>query len=223
VAVVVVHLGTAAIEWLAGYEDLVSALFLGRSPRFRVDVGGQQRLLVEAGEVWRLWTSVFLHGDALHLAVNAVALGSIGRLLEPWIGGLRLWSWFLIGGVVGAALSQAIGLVQSDGASGGAFALLGATALVARRQPERTEEERRTLGPWLWGFIAVNLVTSFALPFVNAASHLGGLAAGVALGALWRRPWEVGTAAHALWLALGAAIGVWGAQAVLGGIRLPGM
>jgi len=208
-ALVGVHLITALHQWSVGYEGLLGAVFLDRSARFRVAVGGQLDLLVADGQWWRLFTSVLLHGDALHLAVNAVALVVLGRLLEPLIGGVRWLAWFTVGGVVGSLLSQLVGVAQSDGASAGAFALLGAIVVLGRRLRDRLDpDERRLLGPVLVAFLGLNLVLSFALPFVDGVGHLGGLAAGALLGLLapagpssaWRR-WVAG-----LWV--GGFIGV---------------
>jgi MYXO-CTERM domain-containing protein len=216
--VVLVHLMTGLWEWSRGYEDLVTALFLDRDPRFRVDVGGQYRPLVGALELWRLWTTVLLHGDALHLMINVVAIGTLGRILEPWIGPLRFLSWFMAGGVLGAVLTHVTGILQSDGASGGAFALLGAVVVLAwRRRAGLDPDERRILGPVLWGFVGLNLVLSFALPFVNASGHLGGLASGVLVSWLWGGPTRLGRWVHAAWLIVCMAIVGWGVGRVMTG------
>lgn len=160
-------------------------MFLDRDLQLRVSVGGQYRAFVDGGEGWRLATSVLLHGDALHLLVNVLALLGLGRILEPWVGGTRFLAWFALGGVLGSGLSHAMGLVQSDGASGGAFALLGAAAVLGWRSRDRLSvDDRRLLGPVLWAFIVGNVLLSFLLPFVDAAGHLGGLFTGLVLG-LW--------------------------------------
>lgn len=214
---VIAHLATGCWQWWVGYDDLVDALFMGRSTRMRVAVGGQFGPLVAEGQVWRLWTSVLLHGDALHLLVNAVAIGTLGRVLEPWVGSLRLVSWFALGGIAGAVVTQLSGLLQSDGASGGAFALLGALVVVAwLRRDDLDATDRRMLGPVLWGFVVLNLALSFALPFVNAAGHVGGLGAGLLVGAAWRGPRGWGTGLHALWLLISAGMVGWAVVALAG-------
>jgi MYXO-CTERM domain-containing protein len=204
VAIVVVHVGTALWQWGGGHESLLDGLVLGRGTRFRVAVGGQYEPRLLRGEWWRLVTSVVLHGDALHLAVNVVAIGSLGRVVEPWIGSLRFGSWFFLGGISGAVLSHFTGVLQSDGASGGAFALLAAATVIAwRRRADVPDDERRLLGPVLWAFLGLNVVLSFVLPFVNAAGHVGGLFAGAVLGAAWRGTVRGGELVHAA-IVLGA-------------------
>jgi rhomboid protease GluP len=177
-----VHLVSALAWWAVGREGLLEALLLGREVGFRVAAGGQHRALVAGGEVWRLYTSVFLHADGLHLLVNAVALLALGRILEPWLGWRRFTAWFLAGGFAGSAVSQVAQVSQSDGASGGAFALLGVAVVLGwRERAVLPPEDRRLLGPILQGFLVLNLVLSFALPFVDAAGHVGGLALGLVL------------------------------------------
>jgi rhomboid protease GluP len=202
---------SGAYQWFRGAADPLEAWLWPRSRKFRIAVGGQYHPLVAHGGYWRLCTSVLLHGDPLHLTVNALALGSLGRLLEPWIGPLRLLSWFAIGGFAGAVLSQAVGIVQTDGASGGAFALLGAAVVLGWRWRDQLDAiDRRLMGPILQAFLVGNLVLSFLLPFVNAAGHVGGLVAGLALGSTWNGPKRGGTAVHAVIVALFVATCVWG-------------
>jgi len=172
-------------EWQAGLSGFWEGALLERDTRFRVSVGGQHAGLVEVGEVWRLWTSVLLHIDAIHLVVNCMALASLGRLIEPWIGSIRWMSWFILGGLSGSSASFLFGVVQSDGASGGAFALLGVAAVLGLRLRDRLDpREALLMGPVLWGFVALNLILPLFLPFIDSVAHIGGLVMGLALGSL---------------------------------------
>lgn len=160
-----------------------------RSPRFRAHVGAQVRPLVVAGQVWRVPLSALLHADPLHLGVNVLSLLTLGRVLEPWIGAARFVGCFVFGALVGAVVSHIVGIRFTDGASGGAFALLGAVLVLAHeRRAQLHPDDRRALGPWLWGFAALNVGLSFVLPFVNAAGHVGGLVAGLLFAAVATRP-----------------------------------
>ncbi|MBA2321021.1 MAG: rhomboid family intramembrane serine protease [Deltaproteobacteria bacterium] len=154
-----------------------------RTARQRIAAGGMYAPLVENGAIWRLWTCLFVHVDLVHLLSNTVALWVLGRILEPMVGGWRLSAWFLAGGVVGASLSKAVGHVASDGASGGAFALLGAAVVLGfRYRRELPPDDARLLGPVLGAFLALNLLLSL-LPFIDLVAHLGGLATGTVLAA----------------------------------------
>lgn len=203
-------MGSGLWWWSQGHTELLEALFWLRSAPFRIAVGGQFAPLVSTGDLWRLWTSTLLHADGLHLLMNATALGVLGSLLEPLIGRLRWLSFFSMGALGGSLASHAVGVQQSDGASGGAFALLGAAVVLGWRLRDELEpEDRRLFGPILGGFLILNLVTSFALPFVDAAGHLGGLAVGIVLAATVRTDRQPHWLTSA-WLGSFGAVCVWG-------------
>lgn len=207
---VAVHIGSGVyLAWVG--EPVVDSLFLDRALYLRAGVGGQLDVRLARGEWWRLWSSVLLHGDALHLLFNATSLWVLGRLLEPLVGAWRWLGWFTVGGVAASALSWALGVAQSDGASGGAFALLGATLVIGYRSRDvLLPDERHILGPVLWGLTGLNVVLSFVLPWIDPIGHLGGLAVGLLLGLLAYRPNGTPTASLRTWawatVVLGAAV-----------------
>jgi len=200
--IVAVHVIMALLEARLGFTGLWDGLIFERDVRFRVSAGGQHLDMIWAGDAYRLWTSVVLHADGLHLLVNGIALVALGRLLEPWVGPQRLWAWFWLGGVVGSLASWGAGVTMSDGASGGAFALLGAAAVIGgRMRGELVPEDARLVGPVLWGFLALNVVLSVAVPFVDGIAHLAGLAVGLVLGGLvGQKPGAVTSGLERIWL-----------------------
>lgn len=159
-------------------------LLFPRSVHHRIAVGGQFAPRIEA-EPWRLCTTVLLHVDALHLLLNAIAIVALGQLLEHRVGSLRFTAWAAIGGVIGAVSSHLAGIRQSDGASGAAFALLGAAIIVGiRSRRSMSSDDRFLFGPVLGVFLLLNLLLSVLVPSINAVAHVGGLAAGVLLASL---------------------------------------
>ncbi len=142
---------------------------------------------VRAGEVWRLVTASFLHGGLVHIAVNALALSTIGPSVERLYGRAWLIFIFVVGGAAGFAASTAFIAQPSLGASAGIFALLGVLLGFALRA-------RRTLPPaWRRAMIreivtvaALNLGLGLMVPFVDNAAHVGGFAGGLALGMVLR-------------------------------------
>jgi rhomboid protease GluP len=159
------------------------SLVLDRPRVMRGGVGGQVSRLLEDGEWWRLATSCLLHADVVHLTLNALGLVALGRFVEPMLGPWRMLSWFVLGGLGGSLASWLVGVRYSDGASGGAFALLGAIAVIGWVERETTLElDRRLFGPILWAFVAGNVALSFLVPMIDVAGHLGGLAVGLFLG-----------------------------------------
>lgn len=203
-----IHVVTAAVA--AGPAlPLWRAVLLSRSVPHRIAVGSQYAPLVH-DDPWRLCTCVLLHVDALHLFLNVTALLALGRLLEPRIGGVRWLAWLAIGGVAGSLASHAVGVRQTDGASGAAFALLGAALVLGWRwRPTLSEDDRLLYGPVLGGFLLLNLLTSFVIPSINPAAHVGGLVSGLLLGALPDRPWIRAIEATALGSFVGACVFGW--------------
>jgi membrane associated rhomboid family serine protease len=137
---------------------------------------------VADGEVWRLASSAFLHAGLQHAAFNALALWILGSFVERILGTRRLLVLVLGSALAGNLASLAVYRdVQSVGASGGVWGLLGAGAVLgfASRgllHPALVPGVRRAAGINL----ALNLFVSF-LPQVNVAAHLGGGLCGAAL------------------------------------------
>ncbi|MFN8530156.1 MAG: rhomboid family intramembrane serine protease [Anaerolineae bacterium] len=99
-----------------------------------------QTAIFQNGELYRLVTSMFLHAgiydrfgsfafeNALHLVFNAYIIYVTGRMIEPLFGHVRFALIYLLGGITGAIASAILSpaYVSSVGASGAAFAILGA-------------------------------------------------------------------------------------------------
>jgi len=211
---VAAHLATGMWDWWSGYDSLFNALVMDRSTRMRVAVGGQLDLNIAQGEVFRYVTSTVLHGDLLHLLVNSLAIVGLGRIIEPLFGGFRLFLSFSSGAVLASMGSHLMGVIQSDGASGGAFTLLAIATLIGLRYRKQwVQEDRRLMGPVLWGFVAINLVLSVALPFVDGVGHGAGFLVGCVLGWLPPGRWKgLDLSVGSLWTTvyIGAlGFGVW--------------
>ena len=178
-----VHLATAAVLAQTGLPFWRAAL-MPRSLPHRVLVGGQYAVFVPE-DPWRLCTTVLLHVDALHLLLNVGAVLALGPILEPRVGTVRWLAWLALGGVAGAVVSQLAGVRLSDGASGGAFALMGAALVVGwRARPTLSDDDRFLFGPVLAGVVVINLALTVVMPQINAAAHVGGLVAGAAFAAV---------------------------------------
>lgn len=132
---------------------------------------------VAVGEYYRLLTAAFLHAGALHLALNMFALATLGPTLESALGRLRFAALYLLSALGGSvtAFMLAPATTLSVGASGAIFGLFGAFYVVVRRMGGQTGA--------IAGLLAVNLVITFALPFIDWRAHLGGLVTGVLVSA----------------------------------------
>ncbi|MCH7226987.1 rhomboid family intramembrane serine protease [Haloferula sp. A504] len=93
-----------------------------RVPQLYLDLGLSRNGLAH-GKVWELATYGLIHANWLHLALNSAALLALGPRLER-IGGLRLWGWLMLGGLLaGGGLH-----LLADG--GGDRPLVGASGCV---------------------------------------------------------------------------------------------
>lgn len=177
---------------------------LSNEGRFLYDAFELDKLAVANGEYWRLFTVTLLHGSPepgffgqsmLHLLFNMYALYLAGPIVERWYGGLRFLLIYLAcaaGGSVGSFVFGAD--VPSVGASGAIFGLFG-VLLAANRVHKPVDRQGRYLVRQLGGLILINILFGFAMPGIDNAAHLGGLATGLWLGVLLR-PTHVRTQAQ---------------------------
>jgi membrane associated rhomboid family serine protease len=132
---------------------------------------------IEGGEYWRLLTAAFTHVQWWHIAVNMMSLWVLGRPLEMLLGRLRFSALYLVSALAGSAVAYALApSVPVVGASGAIFGLFGATFMLARRM--------RADMTWFVGLIAVNVAINVVWhQYLSWQGHLGGLVAGLILGA----------------------------------------
>jgi membrane associated rhomboid family serine protease len=134
-------------------------------------------------EWWRLITYAFVHTNLGALIATLVTTGLFGMLLERRFGPGWVLGIFLVGATAGGALTVGLDVYPAIGANGAALALLGAWVvddrLAARRGDDR---ENDLIGVAV--FAAVLLLLPLADEDTSWAAGAGGLAAGVAIGAL---------------------------------------
>ena len=146
--------------------------------------------IVQNGEVYRLFTSMFLHFGIEHLVNNMLVLFVLGSRLEQVIGKLRFLFIYLAGGMAGNIFSLILELRNQDfsvsaGASGAVFAVMGAMIYVVIRN-------KGWLGDLSMRQILVmaafSLYFGFTSSGVDNAGHIGGMIAGFVLAVLIWHP-----------------------------------
>jgi membrane associated rhomboid family serine protease len=160
---------------------------LSSEGKFLYDILQLDKPAVAAGEYWRLWTVTLLHSpsDPLHLIFNMYALYLAGTIVERWYGSWRFLGFYLACAAAGSTSSFVFGGdVPSVGASGAIFGLFG-VLLAAGRLHHPVDRQSRGVVSQLMALIVINIVFGFASGgSIDNAAHLGGLAAGLWLGAL---------------------------------------
>jgi rhomboid protease GluP len=143
-----------------------------------LDAGALERARVLAGEWWRVFTAMFLHGGPDHLIGNMIALYIVGMACEHAFGTARTVLVYVGSGVSGAALSLAASPGPSVGASGAIFGVLGAVIVTLYRHQRHFYVRDKRIGVVLAAWAAWQLVTGFMTPFIDNFAHLGGLLGG---------------------------------------------
>ena len=138
---------------------------------------------IAAGEYWRLFTAMFLHIGLLHLAFNGFGLLIFGRIVEGIYGPVRFGLIYVLAGLFGSVASYLLNSASiGAGASGAIFGVLGALAAFFLARREVLGEVGRQNLTGLAVIAAINLVFGFIQPGIDNWAHMGGLAAGFALG-----------------------------------------
>ncbi len=149
-----------------------------------VEMGAMYAPLVQAGELFRLFTPMFLHMDLMHLAFNMVALYSVGEVLERVLGRGNFLLLYFVGGITGNAVSYAAdvllggGPTVSAGASTSVFGLFVAVALLGVLH----KGNRRMFAEYskgMLGIIGVNVAYTLLVPSISVSGHLGGALGGL--------------------------------------------
>lgn len=135
---------------------------------------------VREGEVWRLITPIFLHGDIMHIVFNMMWLVQFGRFIESRLGGAKLLAFVLAIGI-GSNLAEYLWSTPNfGGMSGVNYGLFGYLWMKGKfgRDPgwELNPQVVQLMLMWM-----VICYTGLLGPVANAA-HTGGLIIGVLLG-----------------------------------------
>ncbi len=151
--------------------------------------GAQFGPLVDRGEWFRLFTSMFLHAGILHILFNSYALYIFGLIVEEEYGPWRFLTYYLTSGFLGNLATQFFYHDSlSLGASGAIFGLIGVQFALGLKK-ETPFFMRGFTGMSLLPLIIFNILYGF-IPGsgVNNAAHIGGFLCGMAFGYLTRLP-----------------------------------
>jgi membrane associated rhomboid family serine protease len=159
-------------------------------------------------QYYRLFTSIFLHLDFLHIAFNMITLFIVGPAVEVMLGKSRFLSLFLVAGIGGNVLSYLIAPAAgvSAGASGAIFGILSAYVVLALIQ-------RKPMGPVV-ALIVINLVIGFT-GNIEWQAHVGGLVTGAVLALAYQYASSLRQTAAEVAVTVGASAATLGVLAVL--------
>lgn len=137
---------------------------------------GQFNNSVIGGNYWQLLTSIFVHVDLLHIALNMLFLVIFGLRAEEQFKTEEYFAVYLLSGLSGSLLTLLFMPLNtlSAGASGAVFGMYGASIIYARKTFGQS-----ITGALFYSFLFLMLTTGSG---VNVIAHFGGLAAGLIIG-----------------------------------------
>ena len=150
-------------------------------------------LILEQGQWYRLFSSMFLHFGAPHLINNMLVLFVLGQRLEPVTGKIKFFLIYIFGGLGGNMLSLFFDMYAgnaslSAGASGAVFAVMGGMIYVIIRHRGRVAD--LTVRQMLI-MAAFSLYFGFASEGVDNVAHIGGLLSGSLIAVILYHPRKI--------------------------------
>lgn len=133
----------------------------------------------DGGARWRMLTAPLLHGNIIHLLMNAGGILYLGRRVESLARWPHLMIVFMTSAWVGGVASfYWIPDKMAVGASGGLMGLLGFMLVFEKMHSQLVPKpaQRRLLA----GLVLMVIVGFLGMSFIDNAAHAGGLLAGMA-------------------------------------------
>ena len=163
---------------------LTEVIGSSRDPMTLRQFGAITYLDINNGDYWRLFSAIFLHVGAGHLAVNCLSLLIMGGLLEKMVGHSRFAVVYIGSGISGSSFSYLMipFLGVGAGASGAIFGCVGALAgyfIVNRKSMGEMGKQNLNAVLILAG---INFAFGYIVPGIDNWAHLGGFIAGAILG-----------------------------------------
>ncbi len=163
---------------------LTEVIGSSKDPMTLRQFGAITYLDINNGDYWRLFSAIFVHVGAGHLAVNCLSLLIMGGLLEKLVGHSRFSFIYIGSGISGSSFSYLMipFLGVGAGASGAIFGCVGALAgyfIVNRKSMGEMGKQNLNAVLILAG---INFAFGYIVPGIDNWAHLGGFIAGLILG-----------------------------------------
>ena len=133
---------------------------------------------IRAGEYWRLFTAMFMHGSIPHVLCNCYSLYVIGTQIENFYGKVKYLIIYIFSGFIGCLFSMLFlnSNSASLGASGAIFGLMGALLYFGYHYRVYLGQ---VIKSQILPLILLNLGLGFMLSGIDNSAHIGGLIGGV--------------------------------------------
>jgi rhomboid protease GluP len=160
-----------------------------------IELGAKDNDAIRAGELWRFFTPMLLHGGIFHIGFNMYALYALGMGLERRLGHFRFLLLYILAGFAGNVFSFVMTLMTrspSVGASTSVFGLIAAEGIFLYQNRKLFgREARQAMGNVLF-VIMLNLFLGFSSGgLIDNWGHIGGLLGGAIFTLFGGPRWEV--------------------------------
>ncbi|MEZ6137156.1 MAG: rhomboid family intramembrane serine protease [Pirellulaceae bacterium] len=148
--------------------------------------GGDPLADIKRGQIWRIITPIFLHGDIIHLAMNMFVLVSFGRMVEGWLGTPR-YALFVLVLAIGPNLLQGLSPAWMQGSpffvgiSGVLYGFFGYVWVRSSMNPSLGISIPMPMVLIFVGLIVLGMSGAFPDWHLAHLCHLGGLLMGAVL------------------------------------------
>ena len=150
-----------------------------------IATGAMHRPELVRGELWRLVSGAFMHANAEHLISNMLMLFVLGMACEHAFGLGPFLFLYVMACIVGS-LAVTVSATPTVGASGAIFGLAGEIYCGTIYRSSKADQSCATIvlgSSWQSGQLT-RWVSALLDPIVSNSCHMGGLAGGLALGAI---------------------------------------
>jgi len=156
----------------------------------------QPSYILQGKYLWTIITSMFMHAGFFHLIINMISLFFLGSFLERIIGKKRFLFSYFISGISASLLFVLFATIfkkdltsMAVGASGAIFGLAGLIAVLTPKLKVYILPLFIPIQMWLAAIISLGILWLASLTAglrIGNTAHLGGLIAGLAIGAYLR-------------------------------------
>jgi len=179
------------INWVIVVCTIVSLVFWFSDPDMFIEYLAFSGDNLLNGRLWTLVTSMFLHGDILHLAGNMLFLYIFGNTLEQEIGAAKALGAFFVGGIVTFPLSLLFYDIGTPliGASAAIFTLASIVMLIKPLKLSILLFMPQGLVAILYFVYNALAVYSGTEGNVAYIAHIIGFTIGIPFGLAWSKNW----------------------------------
>lgn len=168
-------MGLCTIFWVIMYTKVGITL---------VDSMSLDKAKLASGEVYRLFTYMFVHAGAAHFICNTFSLYIIGSRIEPYMGHKKFTALYILSGIIAGIVSYIFTPYGvAVGASGAIFGIVGGLIVLIKKLGRRIGGFDYTVALL---YAIVSLSSGFLLPNVDNFAHIGGLLSGLLISLVLR-------------------------------------